>query len=112
MTDNIVQFPKDKIVREGINVEEVKKAQEKSLRNYADSVTDELSNALFMEIDNQGLDKENEKFHRDLNFALSVINAAVYRSLNIRHDLHHFLDEYVKTVDMIIKETTEDTLDI
>lgn len=109
MTDNIVQFPKDKIVREGINVEEVKKAQEKGLKNYADSVVDEISNALIAEIDNQGLDKDDEKFNRDFAFALNILAASIYRSLKIHHDLHPFLDDYVKTVGMLLEE--EDKLD-
>lgn len=108
MTDNnIVQFPKDKIVREGINVEEVKKAQEKSLKNYADSVIEEVTNALISEIDNQGLDKEDEKFIRDFNFALAILSASVYRSLKVPHDLHSFLDECVKTAEAIIKDEEE-----
>lgn len=108
MTDNnIVQFPKDKIVREGINVEEVKKAQEKSLKNYADTVVDEVTNALLSEIDNQGLDKEDEKFIRDFNFALTILAASVYRSLKVPHDLHPFLDECVKTAEAIIKDEEE-----
>lgn len=110
MTDNnIVQFPKDKIVREGINVEEVKKAQEKSLKNYADSVVEEVTNALLSEIDNQGLDKEDEKFIRDFNFALTILAASVYRSLKVPHDLHPFLDDYVKTVGMLLED--EEKLD-
>lgn len=108
MTDNkIVQFPKNKIVREGINVEEVKKAQEKSLRNYADTVVDEVTNALIMEIDNQGLDKEDEKFIRDFNFAVAVLSASVYRSLKVPHDLHPFLDECVKSAEMVLKENED-----
>jgi transcriptional regulator NrdR family protein len=108
MTDNnIVQFPKNKIVRECINVEEVKKAQEKSLRNYADSVVDEVTNVLMIEIDNQGLDRDDEKFIRDFNFAVTVLAASIYRSLKVPHELHPFLDECVKTAEAIIKDGEE-----
>lgn len=106
--NNILPFPKDKIVREAINdVEEVKKAQEKSLRNYADTVVDEIINVLASEIDNQGLNREDEKFVRDFDFALTVISAAIYRSLKVPHDLHPFLDECVKTAEFFPKDEGE-----
>lgn len=112
-TNNILLFPKDKIVREAINdVEDLKKAQEKSVRNYADTTVDELTNLIIGEIDNYGLEREEDAVKRDLHFALTVLSAAVYRSLKIHHEMHPFLDDYVKTVEMILKETTEDTLDI
>ena len=110
-TNNILPFPKEKIVREAINdVEEVKKAQEKSLRNYADTVINDLVNVLASEINIQGLNLEDENFVRDFDFALAVLSAAVYRSLKVPHDLHSFLDECVKTAEILMRD--EDELDL
>lgn len=113
MTNNILTFPKEKIVREAINdSEELKKAQEKSLKNYADSVVDELASSIVGEIDNYGLEREDEKTKRDLNFSLMIMAAMVYRSLKIHHELHPFLDEYVKTMEVLMKEMKDEDIDI
>lgn len=96
-TNNIVTFPKNKIVREAINdVEIIKKATEQSQKNYADTVLEELIGQIVNGVDDYGLDKQNEKFVRDFNFALGILSAAVYRSLKIPHDLHDFLDTCVQ----------------
>ena len=54
-TNNILSFPKSKIVREGVDIEPVRKAKEKSAKNYADSIVDEATDALLEIFNEYGL---------------------------------------------------------
>ena len=69
-TNNILSFPKSKIVREGVDIEPVRKAKEKSAKNYADSIVDEATDALleiFKRIFIVGDCPDNHEFHLPRN---------------------------------------------
>lgn len=90
---NIVSFPKDKIVREDIVQSEiVKLAKQKSSKNYADSIVNEMAEAVAMVAETNGIEYTTE-FSKDINFALEVLTAAIYRSFDIEHPFHHHMDE-------------------
>ena len=92
----VVEFPKDKIVRESpIAIEEVVKAKEKGLMNYADNIMDEMIGNIYSELENCGLEVDAESFDKDFSFAMDGLRACVYRTLGVKHHLHNFLDENV-----------------
>ncbi len=92
----VVEFPKNKIVREApINVEQIEKAKEKGLINFADSIVDDMIGNIYSELDNYGLDTEGENFDKDFSFAMDGLRACVFRALGIKHHLHEFLDANV-----------------
>lgn len=93
---NVYEFPKHKIVREVLpNIDEIEKAKEKSLVNFADSVVDDLITTIYAEFENYGLDIESEFFEKDFYFAMDSVKASVYRILGIKHNLHEFIDNSV-----------------
>lgn len=97
MTTNIVEFPKSKIVRDGaLNTEAVNKLKEKSTQNFADTLVQEITESLLLELDNYGIDTEADHFNKDFYFLVSILSAMIYRSLELEHDFHNFLDSYVK----------------
>lgn len=96
MTDKVVEFPKSKIVREApLNIEQVEKAKEKGLLNFADSIVDDMIGNIYAELDNCGLDTNGDAFDKDFSFAMDGLRACVFRSLGLKHHLHEFLDTNV-----------------
>jgi len=92
----VVEFPKNKIVREApVNVEQIEKAKEKGLINFADGIVDDMIGNIYSELDNYGLDTEGENFDKDFSFAMDALRACVFRALGMKHHLHEFLDTNV-----------------
>ena len=98
---NVFEFPKDKIVRDvPIIIEELEKAKEKGKMNYADGVVSEISQGLFEELENYGIDVAGENteetgMSKDFIFLTDVLKSLIYRTMGIDHSLHSFVDENV-----------------
>lgn len=106
-TNNVVEFPRHKIVRENtVDAEVERKRKEKSLISYANSLVEEITENLLMDFDNSGVDVDTDTFAKDFHFLAGIITATVYRSMEIKHDLHQFIDERVR----IVKEDAFDIL--
>ena len=97
MTDNILAFPKNKIVREVPPEleEELAKKKEKSRQNYADAMVEDFVGSLYGELENCGLDTSEVNFQKDFVFAAAALKATVYRNLGIEHPLHKMIDKSV-----------------
>ena len=110
--NKIISFPKSKIVREVPEdagaVEEIKT---KGITKYADTVAEDLSTALFMDLSNYGINMETEQAEKDFVFLSSVMRAVVYRGVGLEHALHKFIDQAVtinKVSDEVIEEIEVD----
>lgn len=108
MTDsNVLSFPKNRIIRDQEhNIEELAKLKSNSIRNFADALTDELAEAFIGILSANGVELENEHFAKDFHFLIGIANATIYRTMNIEHKFHSFLDEHVS-----FTETEESDLD-
>jgi uncharacterized FlaG/YvyC family protein len=96
----IVEFPKHKIVREiPTNEGAVEQAKIKGKINYAENIVEDLVDIIVEELENQGIDVENEFFLRDFSLTVDALRATLYRQFNVEHGLHNFIDENVKIVD-------------
>jgi len=103
---NIVQFPKDKIVREALpDIEELNRVREKSIKNFADTVIEDMSSNILFELGNYGIDTESEAFIKDFHFLVDTMTATIYRTLSVDHPLHRFMDENV------VLGVSDDTID-
>ena len=99
MTENVLQFPKSKIVREVVlDSDELTKMKEKSKLNLADSIVEDMSERMLYEMSDIGIDTAGDHFIKDFHFLTGVLAAAVYRTLGIDHPLHSFIDENVEMV--------------
>jgi len=106
--DNIVNFPKEKIYREGIQGnEELEKVKVNSTINFADTIIEELSQNILTEFSGIGLETDSEDFSKDFNFLVCILGATVYRTLKLDHPFHQFLSENVSYKE--INETELDT---
>jgi len=111
---NVVAFPKSKIVRDSaLNTDAVNKMKEKSVQNFADTITVEVSDMILFELENFGVDTESAEFTKDFYFMCSILSALVYRSVGIKHEFHDFIDEKVSLADMneIISKTNDTKTD-
>jgi hypothetical protein len=103
--NKVLEFPKDKIIRDNApEAEEIKQAKTKGVKNFADSLIKEISENTMNDFDNYGIDTEKKSFGKDFHFFVEALSAAVYRTLNLEHPLHIFIDE---NVEMIVDETAE-----
>lgn len=106
---NIVQFPRDKIVREALpDIEELNRAKEKGIKNFANTVIEDMSSNILFELSNYGIDTESDEFIKDFHFLVATMAATIYRSLSVDHPLHKFMDENVV---LTIADDTIDTTD-
>lgn len=99
---NVFEFPKSKIVREvPPNVEEIEKAREKGKQKYADGIVAEVATGLLGELENYGIELEDEKgnMSKDFLFLTDVLKSVIYRNMDIKHSLHDFVDENVAIFD-------------
>lgn len=94
----IVKFPESRIVREvQPNLEEVEKAKEKGKQNYAENIVSEIATDLYAELENYGIDLESDEkgLSKDFIFLTDVLKAVVFRTMEIEHPLHKFIDDNV-----------------
>jgi hypothetical protein len=94
----IVKFPESRIVREvQPNLEEIEKAKEKGKQNYADGIVSEVAAGLYAELENYGIDVDDEKqaLSKDFIFLTDVLKAVVYRNMGLEHPLHSFVEDNV-----------------
>ena len=95
----ILPFPRSKIVREILpESEELKRLKAKNTRNFADALVQDLSEEILVALSEVGLDTDGENFNKDFHFFVGTLHSMVYRSLDMEHDLHKFVDERVKIV--------------
>lgn len=98
MTEKVIEFPKNKVVREV--PEEIKKErQAKADQKMADSIVDEIAGLMITELDNYYIDVQDKQFAKDIVLVVDALKAAVYRSFGIDHHLHEFVDNNVKLIE-------------
>jgi hypothetical protein len=101
MIDNIVSFPKEKIVREGDqNNEELLKVKTKSVQNFADTLTNDIAETIFEGLNISGISVDDESFGKDFHFLVCVLNAVISRTLKLEHPFHKFIDDNVVFTEM------------
>jgi hypothetical protein len=108
MTTNVLEFPKSAIIRDTTaqTAEKLVALKERSTQKYADTLIHELIEDLLMSMESCGIDVESDPFKKDFIFTTSILSAAIYRSLDMKHPLHDFIDN---TVSMTIAgEEVED----
>ena len=108
MTENVVEFPRHRIVREYAGITEndqtIVEFKERSRKSYADGISDDLIGALLEEMENVGIDTNQDSFIKDFSMTVDSLRATVYRTFDVEHHLHNFIDKNVK---MINRETGE-----
>lgn len=95
----VVEFPRSKIVREINNEESILKAKEKGKIKYADDIVEGLIEIVVDDLEQQGIDIDDEYFLKDFSMSVDALRATVYRQFDIDHPLHKFIDDNVTLID-------------
>ena len=118
MTD-IINFPKDKIVRDPtFPAEELAAIKKKGRKQVADAIINEMTVALFTELENYGIDSSHDDFRKDFIYTMDVMRAMVYRNMSIEHPLHPYIRDSVKVYqrnaegELVETQTIDDDLDL
>lgn len=113
-TENtILEFPKHKIVRDRVpESEEVIKFQAKKKRRFADTLVEDLSEEILYMLSDIGINTEKEDFTKDFHFFVNSLSSMVYRSLEIEHGMHEFVDNHVNVVQVETLDEGEKTIEI
>ena len=113
MTENVVQFPKSKIVRLVPSDDDVvKQLKLKGLFKYADGIVDDIVELMVTEIENHGVDTDGKVFLKDFSMAADALRATIYRQFDLEHNLHNFIDENVKVINRQTGKLIEDITDL
>lgn len=112
-SNNVVEFPKHKIVRDAsLNTEEAQMLKTKRLELFADTLTEEVTENILMDLANSDIDVEDDSFNKDFQFLVGVLTATIYRAMNLKHELHDFIDNRVKIVGIEdVQATSTDSID-
>jgi hypothetical protein len=109
----ILPFPRSKIVREILpESEELKRLKAKNTRNFADALVQDLSEEILVALSEVGLDTDGENFNKDFHFFVGTLHSMVYRSLDMEHDLHQFVDEKVRIIKTSSYYDEDDNLEV
>ena len=107
MTDKVIEFPKNKVVRD-VPDEQLKERSLRQAEKLADTIVDEIMGLIIGELDNFLIDVEDKKSTKDLVLVIDALRATVYRSLGLDHHLHPFIDKNVKLIEGASKMTKEE----
>lgn len=95
--NNVVDFPKDKIVRvhtkEGFNE---KLVEHKVL--FVNFLVDKHMKVLFNQLSAEGVDTESQGFFVDYVFVIEAMKAALYRAYNLPHPMQKLMEENFQAV--------------
>ena len=91
-TNNVLEFPKDRIVRDTMSMPEVLKVKAQGLKNYADSLVTEITDGMLEELNNCGIDITDSTFVRDFCCVSALVRATVYRAFEFEHPCHIWMD--------------------
>jgi len=96
LSAQIIQFPKNKIVRMPVEPDEPEKLA-KSNRRLADNLISELTTDLVNELSiGYDLDVTTPSFQKDFSYAMECVRASIYRSFDLDHPFHEYIDANVK----------------
>ena len=100
MTTNIeasvITFPKERIKREIPNETRshmVEKAQKKATADFAETISMEISAAVFEDFKAYGLDVDSKQFDNDFTYLTNVLSAVVHRMLDLPHPFQEVVDK-------------------
>ncbi len=111
----IISFPKDRIVRENTDYvnENLQKMKDRGAEQFADYLVQDLTEDIITSLSTYGVDIEDEQFIKDFTVVVDFFKASIYRSLELDHHLHNYIDTKVSFVkiDKLLDEDGEEEED-
>jgi transcriptional regulator NrdR family protein len=107
MTNNVVEFPSHRIIREASSIPMQEVLRENSMRKMADTITDDLIGNIVEDLENSGIDVDRAEFLKDFSLVADSLRASIYRQFEVEHNLHSFIDTNIKMVSRITGEPVD-----
>jgi transcriptional regulator NrdR family protein len=105
--NNVVEFPKSRVVRDIDEMPEVLKFKQKGLKKYADASIQQIASNILEELNNSGIDTSTDAFMKDFYCAAALLQAAVYRSFEFEHPCHQWVDSNQIEVDKALLDNID-----
>lgn len=96
---NIIQFPKDKIVRlhkQPKTSEEFNEKLAEHKVNFVDYVLLKNMTMLCNHLSMDGVDVDTDTFMKDYSFVCEILKASIYRTIALPHPMHDFITANVE----------------
>lgn len=90
-TNNIVDFPQNRIVRTQSNDAEL--MRKRSVGAMADALAGDICIKILFDLDNCGYDLSDENFNKYFGKTMEMFRATVYQLNGLEHDYHKLLDD-------------------
>lgn len=108
MTEKVVKFPTSRIVRENVNSEILKEAEAKSIRKYADGITDAIIVEVLLALETAGIDLDTSECQIDLSYVANFLRGAIYRNFKLEHPTHTIMEENRKLFTPLLEKPKDD----
>lgn len=97
MTDaDIIHFPSSRIVRENPPDPEIlQKSKERAIMQFGEQIVSEIMQKVEEYCLSYGLEDKEETF-KDKIYLLEIVRAMVYRTLELEHPMHSFIEKTVQ----------------
>lgn len=94
MSDNILQFPKDRIIRKiaQTNNEDIENVARNKAK-FVERILDHYGIALINKLAIHGFNPEDDKFMYDYIFAMETLRSCLYRNVGLAHPLQQLSDK-------------------
>jgi hypothetical protein len=96
MTDNVVSFPKERIVAVRNDPEEFKEKLVDHKMAFCENVLYDYMAELYGKLQSSEIEVESEEFQIDYTFVVDALRAALYKSVGLSHPLHPLISKYVE----------------
>ena len=93
MSDNVLEFPKDRIVRKIAQTsDEEKKNVARNKAKFVERILDHYGIALINKLAVHGFNPEDDKFMYDYIFTMETLRSCLYRNVGLYHPLQKLSD--------------------
>ena len=97
MSDNIIEFPKDRIVGDKLNLPKTEEVLVKSITLNRMMLVDEVVNSMFNSMGSKlffhGFPIDQEEFFKDYVLVGEMLRAVLYDSVGVEHPLQEVLND-------------------
>lgn len=111
MTDNVVQFPKDKMLSPPQSMEEVRAELNHNKMQYVDGIVNHYSSQLANKFAMHGFRIDDENFLKDFAFTVESLRSGLYRSIGVDHPFQELMDDTIEQMEVEEGELDDEDFD-
>ena len=114
MTDKVIEFTKNKVVRD-VPGDIIEERNRRADQKRADSIVDDIAGLVITELDNYCVEVTDKSFAKDFMLVIDALKASIYRNFGLDHHLHDFIDKNISIIegdfDSLTKEEIQEKIE-